>query len=151
MRCCRWIVFSSALVREYYYTISLLEKFDSEIKLCIGVLVSFMTNTKIRPQNCISQFSALIRCKNFFIHLCIFSISWVKIFPHTGRLCQDLYSHFELLPQKMVIWLSRYFKIFRVIAQENDGNQDISRNAGSDGGEVLSPLSVRATGSIQPQ
>jgi len=75
MRCCRWIVFSSALVREYYYTISLLEKFDSEIKLCIGVLVSFMTNTKIRPQNCISQFSALIQGKNFFIHLCIFSIS----------------------------------------------------------------------------
>ena len=84
MRCCRWIVFSSALVREYYYTISLLEKFDSEIKLCIGVLVSFMKNTKIRPQNCISQFSALIQGKNFFIHLCIFSISQVKIFPNTG-------------------------------------------------------------------
>ena len=62
-----------------------------------------------------------------------------------------VHSHFDLLPRKIVIWLSKYFKIFRVIAQENDGNQDISRNAGSDGGEVLSPLSVRATGSIQPQ
>ena len=110
---------STALVKEYYHTISL-EKLDSERKLCIGVLVSFMTNTKIIPQNCISQFSALIRCKNFFIHLCIFSISWVKIFPHTGSTVLGSDAREMLCPLT-----------FRVIASEN-GNmvieiiQDIS-------------------------